>query len=504
MKNKIKKIISAFLIFTIILVALRIDNRRTYADEEIVLRICSWEEYIDEGGWDEEEAIELENITVFGEQELVRDFEEWYYETTGKKVRVEYSCFGTNEELYSQLKLGDTFDLICPSDYMIMKLMTEKKLEPLSDDFFDVNNEYNYYIRGVSPYIRDVFEKNKISGEAWAEYAAGYMWGTTGFVYNPEYVTKKDVSTWSLLINEKYKRQVTIKDNVRDALFPALGILKKELLTSKEFINDENYSKRLQDEMNDTDKGVIDEIEALLKKIRENVYSFETDSGKSDMVTGKIVANLQWSGDGVYAMDQAEEDDVYLNWATPEECTNLWFDGWVMLKSGINGNEEKKQAAESFINFISRPDNVVRNMYYIGYTSVIAGGEDKTVFDYVNYCYGAQEDCKDTVEYPLGYFFTGDNDDEDYVVIAQEESLNRQLSAQYPQEDIIKRSAIMQCFNDEAAAYINRMWINIRCFNLENITPVQWIKAGMVVAVIILLVFLLIIGKRKIRKKSID
>ena len=63
------------------------------------------------------------------------------------------------------------------------------------------------------------------------------------------------------------------------------------------------------------------------------------------MVTGKIIANYQWSGDAVYAMDQAEEDGVYLQFAVPRECTNLWFDGWVMLNAGISGDMEKKQAA---------------------------------------------------------------------------------------------------------------------------------------------------------------
>ena len=84
---------------------------------------------------------------------MVEDFENWYYENYGVKVNVQYSCFGTNEDLYNMLTLGDVYDLVCPSEYMIMKLMSENKLEPLSDDFFDENNDKNYYINGVSPYI---------------------------------------------------------------------------------------------------------------------------------------------------------------------------------------------------------------------------------------------------------------------------------------------------------------------------------------------------------------
>lgn len=189
-------------------------------------------------------------------------------------------------------------------------------------------------------------------------YAAGYMWGITGMVYNPEEVTEEEASTWSILENEKFYRQVTIKDNVRDAYFPTLAILNKNLLNSTGLRNRSDYHEQLSAIMNDTRKETIDESEQKLKEIRQNVYSFETDSGKADMITGKVVANLQWSGDGVYTMDQAEDDDFYLDWAVPEECTNLWFDGWVMLKSGIGEDAAKKQAAEAFINFLSRPDRL--------------------------------------------------------------------------------------------------------------------------------------------------
>ena len=86
-------------------------------DDVIKLRVCNWEEYIDLGDWDEEERMELENgAEIFGENSMVDDFTEWYYETYGKRVEVEYSCFGTNEDLYNQLTLGDVYDLLCPSD----------------------------------------------------------------------------------------------------------------------------------------------------------------------------------------------------------------------------------------------------------------------------------------------------------------------------------------------------------------------------------------------------
>ena len=143
------------------------------ANDTITLRVCNWEEYIDEGGWDEDERIELPGGDIFGDRSLVEEFENWYYKNYGVRVKVEYSTFGTNEELYSQLNLGNVFDLVCPSDYMIMKLMTENRLEPLSDDFFDETNDNNYYMNGLSPYIQQVFDEHEINGEPWSDYAAG-------------------------------------------------------------------------------------------------------------------------------------------------------------------------------------------------------------------------------------------------------------------------------------------------------------------------------------------
>ena len=470
-------------------------------NDTIVLRVCNWEEYIDEGGWEDDEVIDLDSGDIFGENSMIQDFEQWYQDTYGKKVRVEYSTFGTNEELYSQLNLGNVYDLVCPSDYMIMKLLKENKLEPLSKDFFDTENENNYYVKGVSPYINGVFEENQIDGKPWVDYAAGYMWGITGMVYNPEEVTEEEASTWTILENPKFYRQVTIKDNVRDAYFPTLAILNRDQLLDPSFRNSANYEAQLSAIMNDTRKETIDEAEEKLKEIRANVYSFETDSGKADMVSGKVVANLQWSGDGVYALDQAEEDGFYLDWAVPEECTNLWFDGWVMLKSGIGQDAAKKQAAQAFINFLSRPDNAVRNMYYIGYTSAIAGGDSDVIFDYLDWTYGAEEDEEDTIEYPVGYFFSGDNSDEDYVITAPAEQAHRQLSAQYPSEEEISRSAVMMYFDDEGNKNINQMWINVRCFNLSMLSTAQWITIAVIVLAAVLLVLFVKFGDDIFRRK---
>lgn len=463
---------------------------------EVTLRVCNWEEYIDLGDWDEEETIDLESGDIIGENSMVEDFEKWYYETYGIKVKVEYSTFGTNEDLYNMLTLGDVYDLVCPSEYMIMKLMAEKQLVPLSEGFFDTADENNYYINGVSPYIRSIFEENEIEGETWAKYAAGYMWGVTGIVYNPELVTEADASSWKILNDPAYYRQITIKDNVRDSYFASIGALKSDLLTSEQFRQDPDYSKNLEEEMNDTSPETIALVQDYLQDVKKNAYSFETDSGKADMVTGKVAANYQWSGDAVYTMDQADEDDFTLAFAVPEESTNIYFDGWVMLKRGIGQDAEKQHAAEAFINFNSRADNVIRNMYYIGYTSVISGGEDGRIFEYADWCYGAEEEEKEVTDYDIAYFFTEDEGSKDYTITAPIEQTNRQLFAQYPTQEVIERSSLMVYFNKEQNEAINRMWISVRCFNIYDVPVWAWILAVCIIAALAVFMLRNVKGRR--------
>ncbi len=494
--------------------------------EIVVLRVCSWEEYIDLGDWDEEDRIEIDNPFatdgengVFGVNPIVEDFIEWFNDNHDYKVTVEYSTFGTNEDLYNRLSLGDVYDLVCPSDYMLMKLIAEDNYVSYSDEFWDLENKNNYYANYVSRYIdgenEGVFNNPEYN---WHKKAACYMWGTTGLVYNPDKIDAADVSSWDLLLNDKYKRQVTIKDNVRDAYFATLGIINKENLTDAEI-----DAKTRSNILNATDPATIAKAQETLKSIKENVYSFETDSGKSDMVTGKVLANYQWSGDAVAIMDNAESDKISpteLWYSVPDECTNLWFDGWLMLKTGIDGNNQKQTAAEAFVNFLSRPDNAIRNMNYIGYSSAIA---DQTVFDYMEYNYGItldhtdeeyfDESITDVYKYNLDYLF-GEGHSlyidanvldfnaenlipefeklglEDYgnetiykVYSGAEINRGRQLFAQYPPQNVINRSVIMLDFGEKLSE-INQMWINVRCLDLMDISPVT---TGIVFAVIAVL-----------------
>ena len=44
-------------------------------------------------------------------------------------------------------------------------------------------------------------------------------------------VSKEEASTWTIINNSRFKRQITIKDNVRDSMFAAVGAIKSDKLT---------------------------------------------------------------------------------------------------------------------------------------------------------------------------------------------------------------------------------------------------------------------------------
>ena len=314
-----------------------------------VLRIYNWEDYI--SAEDDEEG---------GTVDLIAAFEETY------DCKVEYSTFGTNENMYNELQINPgSYDLVCPSDYMIMKMIKEDMLEPFSEDF----KQNSAYAENVSPYIRNIFESNyalvEENGEQvrhyWSDYSIGYMWGTMGFMYNPEAVNEEAVSSWLAL--DRYTdpedgvlNRATLKDSVRDTYFYALACVYndelKELAAKHDEggLTDEEYTAAVAKIMNRTDEESVEKARLYLRNVKKNIYGFEVDGGKNDMVTGKINVNFCWSGDAAFAIwEVSEEEGKSLYYSVPDYVSNVWFDGWVIPKGG------NVPLAEKFLDFISTP-----------------------------------------------------------------------------------------------------------------------------------------------------
>ncbi len=451
--------------------------------EETVLKVYNWQDYIDEGKDDDGAKIS---------DSVMELWEKDYLSRTGKKVRVQYDTFETNETMLNTLRTGRSdYDLVCPSDYVIQKMIsaTEKgNDENISIEKFDISAMPNY-TKNVSPYISDLFEKN-----GWTEYSVAYMWGTVGFLYNPETVLREDISTWDFFWNTDYRNRMTCKDVSRDAyVIGSLYVHRDELRKANEKykkgeISAEDLQKIVNTAANDTTAENIANVEIALSDMKKNIYGFEVDSGKTDIVSGKISANLAWSGDAVYAMDLAEEEDgKELEFVIPNEGSTIYFDGWVMPK-GAN-----VELAQDFVDFLCRPEIAVMNMDYIGYTSAIAGDE---IFDLVCENY---EDEDGEYEYDLSYFFNGTLSDDKYTdgkAIIRTNTFGRQLTTQYPSTDEVSRCGIMEDFGDRNEAVLE-MWSKVKSNNITAFSYVMMAFLALVAA------FMLTSSiKKKLKKKK--
>ena len=403
-----------------------------------ILKVYNWADYIDES--------------------LLSEFEEWYYEQTGEEVEVVYQLFDINEIMLAKIERGkEDFDVACPSEYIIERMLKNDLLLPINKDFGSTPN----YLGNVAPYIQNVFSQIDGSGKNPNDYAVGYMWGTTGFLYNTRYVTEEEVSTWSALWNEKFDKKLLIKDAFRDVYSPLLIYANQDRLRSGEVT--------LQDLMHDSSDESIATVEALLKKAKPYVAGWEADFGKEIMTKEKAWLNLSWSGDAAWAIEEAEAVDVELDYTVPEEGSIVWFDGWVIPKYAKN-----TKAASYFINFMCKPENAIRNMEEIGYVSVIGTPE---IMEYMSESAveAGLEQAQD-----LTYFF---GEGADSVVINP---------VMYPDREVIERCAMMHDSGSRTEALL-AMWSRVKGDNLNN-----W----MVIVILLAIGVMIVVGIiRKIKQR---
>lgn len=307
-------------------------------DRAHTLKIYNWSDYIDEA--------------------LLEEFPIWYKEQTGEDVTVIYQTFDINEVMLAKIEKGHAdFDLACPSDYIIERMINAGLVLPLTRDYGTTPD----YTQGVAPFIHSAFDKIICDTNA-NEYSVGYMWGTTGFLYNTKYVTREEASTMAAILNPKFQGKMFMKDAFRDVYSPVLIYAKQAELKAG--------NVTMEDLMLDTSDESIALVEDILNQAKENIAGWEADYGKELMTQEKAWISLNWSGDAAWAMEEAAEVGVELDFAVPVEGSNYWFDGWIIPKYAVN-----IKAANYFINYMCMPEIAIRNMEATGYVSVIASPE---------------------------------------------------------------------------------------------------------------------------------
>lgn len=279
---------------------------------------CSNNSGIGENG-----TINVFNVGDYINTDLIKKFE---LET---KIKVVYDTYDTNETMYQKISTNPgQYDLVVPSDYMIEKMIKNDMLEEI--DYSNIPN---------IEHIDNKFRSLNFDPEN--KYTVPYMWGTVGIIYDADIVTKP-VTSWSILWDKEYSNNILMFDSIRDTL----AVSFKKLGYSLNTVNPVEIKAAQED---------------LILQKKSVSPAYVGDDVKDKMINGEAAIATVWSGDAMFIMS---ESDLNLKYVVPEEGSNKWFDALAIPKGAPN-----KSGAESFINFLSDPENAAENVDYIGYST---------------------------------------------------------------------------------------------------------------------------------------
>ncbi len=398
--------------------------RQSDTSRKKILKIYNWADYIDE--------------------DLLTEFPRWYKEQTGEDVEIVYQVFDMAEVMYTKIALGkEDFDLVCPTQYIIERMLKYDMLLPIDRDFGKTGN----YLGNLSPFLLERMDAFSVPDKKALDYMIPYMWGISGILYNTKLIRAEEVQSWACFWDPKNKGKILMKDHYWDAY---------NMAAIWGFYPDIASGKRSRyDVSNDHTDGDIAVVEEQLKKLKPNLAGWEADFGKEMMTKGEIWMNYAWSGDAVWAIEEAAAVNVSLDYAVPREGSNIWFDGWVIPKNARN-----VKAASYFLNYLCQPEIALRNMDISGYTSAVGTPE----------ILEAQIDSSLSETVNLNYFFGPGHDS---LLVNP---------IQYPDSSVVERCVLLHDFLDKNEMVLE-MWSRARGDNLKGKTAIMIIGLVLLLAV---------------------
>ncbi|MEG1863381.1 MAG: ABC transporter substrate-binding protein [Oscillospiraceae bacterium] len=367
-----------------------------FKGKEMTLNVFNWGEYM--------------SLGLEGTMNVNKAFEE----KTG--IKVNYQTYANNEEMYTKLKSGGAdYDIVIPSDYMIGKMINEDMLQPL--DFSLIPN--------FKVQIDDVYKNSEFDPEN--KFYVPYTWGVVGIVYNKTMV-QKPVTSWDILWDEEYSGNILMFANSRDAF--AISLLKNGL------------------SLNPKTQADIDVAKEDLKAQKSVVQAYVNDEIFDKMGGGEAALAPYYAGDAITMM----EENPDLGFAIPEEGTNYFVDGVVILKDAAN-----VEAAHMYINFLCQPDVALANAYATGYSTPNMGA---------------------------------------YEMLDQERKSN---PVAYPSKEVMEKTEVFTVLPDEINTAIDKAWSEIRSFNAKSNSLLMPILFVIALGTLILLTVL-----RSRKKKKMD
>ncbi|WP_026504780.1 extracellular solute-binding protein [Butyrivibrio sp. NC3005] len=245
-------------------------------------------------------------------------------------IEVVYDAFESNEIMYAKVASDNAaYDVICPSDYMIARLIKENMLQELNKE--KIPNAY----ANIDPN----YMKTAASFDEGNKYTVPNFCGTVGILYNKKLV-KEPVESWDILWDKKYKGQILMQDSVRDAFMVALAK------------NGYSINSTNPDELKVAAKDLLNQ--------KPLVQAYVVDQVRDKMIGGEAALGVIYSGEALYT--QRENKD--LAYVVPKEGSNVWLDGWCITK-----NARHVENAHKWIDFLCREDIALKNFEYVTYTT---------------------------------------------------------------------------------------------------------------------------------------
>lgn len=265
-----------------------------------------------------------ENISdgTDGAMDVIKEFEDKY------NIKVNYTTYETNEELYSILSSSNSsYDIVIPSDYMIEKLIAEDLLTEIN--FENIPNYKNI----AETYKNLPFDPDN-------KYSVPYTWGVVALGYNTTMVNGVEIKGFADLWNENLKGNILMIDNSRDAMAIAMQLCG---ITPTKFT-----------------KADVDKAAEKLSRQKPLLKKYVMDMVFTEMEGAQAAIAPYYAGD-IYSMIQNNPD---LTYCLPEEGSNFFVDSMCIPKSTQN-----KEGAELFINFMLEAEVGAANAEYIGYST---------------------------------------------------------------------------------------------------------------------------------------
>src|SRR5262245_54925680 len=303
----------------------------------------------------QERVVKFYNWSDYVDPTVLADF------TKETGIKVEYDTFDSNDFLETKLLAGKSgYDVVVPTANFLQRQIAagvfqkldKTKLPNLVHAWDEVTQRLARYDPGN-------------------QYAANYMWGTTGIGYNAAKARQilgpeGKIDSWETLFKPeniaKFKDcGVYMLDTPDDVIPAALNYLGLD--------------------PNSKDPAVIEKGAELVAKVRPSVRKFHSSEYLNALATGEICLVLGFSGDIKQAQKRAIEakNGVEIAYAIPKEGAQLWFDNLAIPKDARNVAE-----AHALINFLMKPEIAARNSNFVSYANGNKASQafiDKAILD---------------------------------------------------------------------------------------------------------------------------